>query len=208
MNCRDTQGTLPKSHTSHLVSHHARNHSASRAIKPTRTLLLTLAFLLSGCAVQKFTQEPLPTALHVQIGHVVTIETVASGNMIYQCRTKKDSLGFDWTLIDIEAILKNRDGKKVGRYFGPPATWQVTDGSMLTATLVATTPAASTLSGAIPHALYQAKPATGKGVMTAVTYIQQIATNGGAVPAGCDQTSLDKKQTVDFQADFIFYKAN
>lgn len=186
----------------------AQPHADGTTFRNARVLILTAAVFLSGCATQKFSQEHIPVPLKVPGGHAATMETAAAGNMMFQCLAKIDGIGFDWSLTDIDASLKNRDGKVVGRFVGPPATWQASDGSILTATRLATAPAINQPSGALPLALYQAKPATGRGVMTAVTYIQQLATVGGTAPAGCDQTLLNKKHKVAFQSDFIFYKAN
>ena len=186
----------------------SRSHADGTTFRAVRVFILTAAVLLSGCATQKFTQEHVSAPLKVPGGHAVTMETVATGSMIFQCRAKIDGIGFDWSLTDIDASLKTRDGHVVGRFVGPPATWQATDGSLLTATPLAMEPAANQPSGALSLALYQANPATGRGVMTAVTYIQQLATVGGTAPAGCDQTLLNKKHKVAFQSDFIFYKAN
>ena len=104
-----------------------------------------------------------------------------------------------------DAVLNDRAGKRVGRYYGPPATWESTDGSKVTATQVAVAPAAT---GSIPLQLVRANPATGSGAMTGVTYIQRVATRGGVAPAmTCDATSKGKREIVKYQADYILYKA-
>ena len=56
--------------------------------------------------------------------------------------------------------LLDRSGKQIGRYFGPPATWENMDGSKITATQVAVSPAAA---GNIPMQLVKANPAMGNG---------------------------------------------
>ncbi len=198
-------------HQPFCVQFPSRPDTDDTTFRAARVLILAAAVLLSGCATQKFTREHIPAPLKVPGGHAVSMETVASGSMIFQCRANVNGVAFDWTLADIEASLKNRGGKVVGRFVGPPATWQASDGSLLTATPLATAPLInqpSAIQPSLPLALYQANPATGRGVMTAVTYIQQLATVGGTAPAGCDQTLLNKKYKVGFQSDFIFYKAN
>jgi hypothetical protein len=56
--------------------------------------------------------------------------------------------------------------------------------------------------------LVKANPAMGMGAMTGVTYIQRVATQGGVAPAmACGATNLGARQVVQYQADYIFYKA-
>ena len=46
----------------------------------------------------------------------------------------------------------------------------------------------------------------GAGAMNGVTYIQRIKTKGGVAPAmACDAAGMGKKQTVPYQADYVFY---
>jgi hypothetical protein len=99
----------------------------------------------------------------------------------------------------------DRAGKQVGKYYGPPATWESMDGSRLTATQVAVAPAGT---GNIPYQLVKANPAMGMGAMQGVSYIQRVATQGGVAPAAaCDASAMGRKQVVKYQADYIFYRA-
>ena len=93
----------------------------------------------------------------------------------------------------------------IGKYFGPPATWQNNDGSKVTAIQVEVAPAGA---GNIPSQLVKANPAMGSGAMTGVTYIQRVATKGGVAPASaCAAANLGARETVKYQADYIFWKA-
>ena len=48
----------------------------------------------------------------------------------------------------------------------------------------------------------------GTGAMQGVTYIQRVATRGGVAPAmTCDAASMGRQQAVQYQADYIFWKA-
>jgi len=153
-----------------------------------------------------FDQASLPDAVKVPAGNKVAMETVGVGEITYECRDKKDAAGqFEWVFVGPDAALNDRSGKKVGRYFGPPATWESIDGSKVTATQVAVAPASA---GNIPLQLVKANPATGNGAMTGVTFIQRVATKGGVAPAtACDAASKGKKEIVKYQADYIIYKA-
>jgi Protein of unknown function (DUF3455) len=153
-----------------------------------------------------YDQSALPDAVKAPTGNKVAMETVGVGQITYECRDKKDMAGqYEWAFVGPDAALNDRSGKKIGKYFGPPATWESMDGSKLTGAQVAVAPAGA---GNIPSQLVKANPAMGEGAMTGVTYIQRVATKGGVAPAmACDAGSKGKKEIVNYQADYIFYKA-
>lgn len=168
------------------------------------------ASLLAACSsmhnAPMYSQASLPAAVQAPAGHKVAMETVGMGEITYQCNAKKDMADqFEWVFVGPEAKLADRRGKQVGKYYGPPATWESTDGSKLTGTQVAVAPSAA---GNIPYQLVKANPASGNGAMTGVTYIQRVNTMGGVAPASpCLASNKGVKQTVKYQADYIFYKA-
>lgn len=160
-------------------------------------------------AAPMYSQANLPAAVQVPAGHKVALETVGAGDITYQCNPKKDMAGqFEWVFVGPDAKLNDRSGKQVGKYYGPPATWESMDGSKLTGAQVAVAPSSA---GNIPLQLVKANPAMAnsvQGAMTGVTYIQRVATSGGVAPASvCDAGSAGSKQIVRYQADYIFYKA-
>ena len=122
-------------------------------------LALTAALALGACAPMQpgagIQQQPktmatlpvqqqsmLPAAVQVPPGNQVAMETVGSGTITYACKAKKDNAAaYEWTFMGPDAQLSDRNGQRVGRYFGPPATWESTDGSKVTATQLATAPA-------------------------------------------------------------------
>lgn len=176
-----------------------------------RTTLSLLAVVgLSACATQgtkaPFSQANLPDAVKVPTGHSVMMETVAAGDITYQCRAKKDMAGqFEWVFVGPTADMKNRVGNVVGRYYGPPATWESVDGSKVSGAQVAIAPAGA---GNIPFQLVKANPAMGMGAMQGVSYIQRVKTVGGVAPqAPCTAATLDQKQIVTYGADYIFWRA-
>ncbi len=175
------------------------------------TLAATAAIALSACAsnmaapAMPFSQASLPAAVQVPAGHRVTMETVGVGQITYECRAKKDMAGHEWVFVGPDAQLMDRMGNKVGKYYGPPATWESNDGSKLTGAQLAVAPAAA---GSIPLQLVKANPAMGMGAMQGVTYIQRVATQGGIAPAMlCDAGQLGRKEIVKYQADYILWKA-
>lgn len=186
-------------------------HFACRILLPT-----AVAALLSACAdtpmssmtpmaPAPFSQAALPPAVQVPASHVVAMETVGAGDITYECRDKAAAAGqYEWVFVGPAAQLTDRQGRVVGRYFGPPATWAANDGSALTGMQVAVAPAGA---GSIPLQLVKANPATGSGAMSGLSYIQRVATKGGVAPATmCDSASKGKRQVVKYQADYIFWK--
>jgi hypothetical protein len=154
----------------------------------------------------RFSQDALPDAVKVPAGNQVALETVGVGEITYECRAKANAAGqFEWVFVGPQADLNGRNGAKLGTYYGPPATWAVSDGSKITGTQLAVAPAAA---GSIPLQLVKANPASGPGAMMGITFIQRVATKGGVAPASaCDGAALGRKEIVKYQADYIFWKA-
>lgn len=191
-------------------------NTMSPRAKSILTLLVPLApvVLLGACAMSgvgssgggmpAFSQAGLPAAVQVPDGHKVSMETVGVGRITYECRAKKDMAGqFEWVFVGPDAMLKDRKGQTVGKYYGPPATWESNDGSKVTATQLAVAPAAA---GSIPLQLVKANPAMGMGAMQGVSHIQRVATQGGVAPQmPCDATGVGRKEVVNYQADYIFW---
>lgn len=175
-------------------------------------LALVPVALMSACAgmstgmTKPYDQSMLPEAVKVPAGNVVAMETIGVGEITYECKPKATTPGaFEWVFVGPQADLNSRAGTKLGSYFGPPATWAANDGSKITGTQVAVAPAGA---ANIPSQLVKANPAVGMGAMSGITYVQRVATQGGIAPATtCDAAALGKKQTVKYQADYVFYKA-
>lgn len=178
----------------------------------TRTNLALLALAgLSACATQgdpgqaAYSQAGLPQTVQVPAGHAVAMYTTASGDITYQCRVKKDMAGqFEWVFVGPDAGLKDRSGIRVGKYYGPPATWESLDGSRVGGAQVAV---AAVGTGRISLQLVKANAAMGMGAMQGVSYIQRVNTQGGVAPAlPCDAATLDQKQQVRYSADYVFWR--
>jgi hypothetical protein len=184
-------------------------------MKHTALAVLAVVTLISACATSKmaptaatFDLSVLPDEIRVPVGNKVAMEAVGVGQITYECRPKKDAAGqYVWVFVGPDATLNDRNGKKVGKYIGPPATWEGVDGSRITGTQLAVSPASP---GNIAWQIFEVDTATatGKGSMNGVSFIQRVATKGGVAPAtGCDMANNGKKVVVNFQADYIFYKA-
>jgi hypothetical protein len=174
------------------------------------------AIALAGCASSPmapvapvFSQANLPDAVKVPAGQQVALETVGVGDITYQCREKAAMVGaFEWVFVGPNAALNNRQGQAIGKYYGPPATWEHADGSKLTGAQLAVAPAAA---GSIPLQLVKVNaPAVGAkaGAMSGLTFIQRVATRGGVAPSSaCDAANKDRKEIVKYQAEYIFWRA-
>jgi hypothetical protein len=180
----------------------------------TASLVLPAAALLAACGSMPgsggmaFSQASLPASIQVPAGNRVAMETVGKGEILYECRDKAGMPGqVEWTFVGPEARLMDRAGKQVGRYYGPPATWEASDGSKLTATQLAVAPSGPT---SLPYQLVKANPAMGSGAMTGISYIQRVALQGGVAPTTmtCSAANKGQRATVPYQADYIFWKAS
>jgi Protein of unknown function (DUF3455) len=181
-------------------------------------LLLPAAALIAACAsapmnapkatspISPYTQAALPAVVQVPAGHRVALESVGAGDIAYECREKASAAGqYEWVFAGPMAELTDRQGRSIGRYAGPPATWTASDGSAITGTQLAVAPAGE---GNIPLQLVKANPATGQGVMSGISHIQRVATRGGVAPTlTCDAAGKGKREVVKYQADYIFWKA-
>jgi Protein of unknown function (DUF3455) len=173
-----------------------------------RFTLLACAMLLGACAVTKpYSQAQLPSEVRAPEGHKVAWESVATGELTYQCRAKAQTTDqFEWVFVGPKALLKDRSGKEVGQYFGPPATWKVSDGSEVSGAQVAVAPAGS---GNIPSQLVKANPAKGGNYFNGVSFVQRVNTKGGVAPVEpCNAAMLSATKVVPYQADYIFYRPN
>jgi hypothetical protein len=184
-------------------------------------IALSAITLASGCASTSssgnmakpvFSQSALAEAVRVPEGHRVTLETVGIGEITYECKAKTPVppntaavVGFEWVFVGPQAKLTDRAGKTIGKYFGPPATWESADGSKVTGAQVAIAPAPA---GNIPFQLVKANPAQGAGQMAGVSYIQRLATRGGVAPSNpCDAGRVGQRSIVTYQSDYIFWSA-
>jgi hypothetical protein len=169
-------------------------------------LLSTACSSAPMAAAPMYSQAALPAAVQVPPGHRVVLESVGAGDITYECRDKANAPGqTEWVFAGPMAELRDRQGRSIGRYYGPPATWAASDGSAITGTQLATAPAGD---GNIPLQLVKANPASGQGVMSGISHIQRVATRGGVAPAlVCDAGNKGKRETVKYQADYIFWKA-
>ena len=168
---------------------------------------VTLAAVMFVGVPVAYAQADLPENIRVPDGHKMAMTTVGVGEITYECKEKANAPGqMEWFFVGPKAQLNDTNGKQVGTYFGPPATWQALDGSKVTGTQLAVAPASA---GNLPYQLVKANPAEGKGAMSGVSYIQRVALKGGVAPSTeCTAANKGQQAVVKYQADYIFWAAN
>jgi hypothetical protein len=166
-----------------------------------------VALLLACFSPATVMAGDVPDAIKVPEGNKMVLRTIGVGELTYECKDKKDAPGeVVWTFAGPSAVLNDESGKQIGLYFGPPATWGGNDGSKVTGDQLAIAPGGT---GNIPLQLVKAKPATGSGIMQDVTFIQRLDTKGGVAPSSpCNADTKGNKEKVNYQADYLFWKAS
>lgn len=146
----------------------------------------------------------VPEAVRVPAGQKMTMKAIGVGELTYECRAKpSDPAAFEWAFAGpVAKLVDSTSNKEIGTYYAGP-TWEAADGSKVTGKQVGTAPAAA---GSIPLQLVKTEPATVQGVMSGVTYIQRINTQGGVAPAdGCTASTVGARKQVPYRAEYVFY---
>lgn len=152
-------------------------------------------------------QKGLPALIQVAAGNTLVLEAKAEGTIAYECRKEQVPLtAYKWVVDGPDAILKDKNGKEIGKYEGPPARWSHEDGSFVTGSQVAVSPNGSKN---IPYQLVKADVSGGLGKLTALSYVQRVNTQGGVAPSKkCSADNEGDQVNVDYKADYRFWKAN
>ncbi len=179
---------------------------------PSPLMLLPLVIALSACAGapgaktdSTLKADNVPAVIAVPSGNKLAFSLHGSGLQNYECRVKPGAAGgYDWVFVSPEAALFDKSNSLVGRHYGGP-TWEYGDDSKVTGKELAESPAPAALS--IPWILLQGSPAPRTGVMSGVTYVQRVNTDGGVAPSDmCGVGSVGVKKGVRYSADYLFYK--
>jgi Protein of unknown function (DUF3455) len=161
-----------------------------------------IAMLLAAQG-QAPTRPEVPENLKAPAGEEVILSAHATGVQIYVCQPGADQK-FAWVLKAPEAELTDSTGKKIVHHSAGPA-WKHADGSEVTGKVLAKHDAPK--PDAIPWLLLAAASHSGEGVLTRVTSIQRIHTEGGLPPAAstCDAAASGKESRIAYSADYYFY---
>lgn len=152
---------------------------------------------------QGISRPDVPDKIAVPAGEEVVLEAHATGSQIYVCQPGADGK-FAWTLKAPDAELHDQSGGVIGHHFAGPA-WSLSDGSEVTGKAAAKVDSPD--PNAIPWLLVSSTGHSGNGVLSRVTRIQRIHTNGGLPPPAAECTAA--KQNVEvrstYTADYYFY---
>ena len=157
------------------------------------------ALLLSGAVINAISAEtPLPDAIAAP-GEAVALTLHAEGAQVYDC--KADASGkLGWAFREPIATLI-AEGKTVGRHYAGP-NWEYSDGSAVAAK------AAGNAPGATPNDIPWLKLAVvsqrGTGVLTGITTVQRINTQGGKLDGACDKPGATR--SAPYSADYVFLR--
>ncbi|MDQ1644064.1 MAG: hypothetical protein QOJ50_248 [Cryptosporangiaceae bacterium] len=167
---------------------------------------LAAVIIVGGAGISGAAQAPanptVPKELKVPAGNVLSSSFQAHGVQIYQCTAGK------WVFLEPAASLTGKTVAGNGGtldvlHFRGPSWESVQDGSLVEGTLAASVP--SPTPGTIPQLLVRATKTQGNGLLGHVTFVQRIATKGGAAPAGsCAGTRV---LSVKYTAVYRFYNA-
>jgi hypothetical protein len=145
----------------------------------------------------------VPDSIQAPASQELILMARATGFQIYVCRPDANGKPA-WTLKSPDAELFDEQGKPIGRHFGGP-TWQLNDGSQVTAKMAAKADAPG--PKAIPWLLLTVTGHSGNGKLSAVTSIQPVNTAGGLAPAAqeCTSQSGEVEFRSSYSADYYFY---
>lgn len=139
-----------------------------------------------------------PAAIAVQ-GEALVATIHAQGAQVYEC--KADASGkLAWQFREPVATLM-LDGKTLGRHYAGPS-WELIDGSLLTAKVAASAPGAS--ESDIPLLKLAVATQNEKGLLSGVSTIQRLNTKGGVAKGPCD--SAGTLLSVPYSADYAFHR--
>jgi hypothetical protein len=180
-------------------------HAAPEPAAPTVNAAPAVSSSSPPAAGAALAPPVTPAAIAVLAPSKVLLQLRGKGVQIYACRAKpSDGEVFEWALAGPEAELFDLQGQAVLKHsIGP--TWEASDGSRIVGKMEAKADAPD--ASAIPWLLLSAKSQGDTGMLSHVSYVQRVDTQGGkAAPAGCDARHADAEQRVEYAATYYFYE--
>ena len=155
--------------------------------------------LLSGLPMSAGAAEtPLPETI-VAPGEAVVLTVHAEGAQVYECKAGTDGKSA-WAFREPVATLIV-DGKTIGRHYAGP-NWEHSDGSAVVGKVAGSAP------GATPNDIAWLKLGVvsqrGSGVLTGVSTVQRINTQGGKLDGACDKAGTFR--SAPYSAEYVFLR--
>jgi hypothetical protein len=160
-----------------------------------------IAFAVTGLtfiALSAPASAQVPDAIAAP-GETAVVTLHAQGAQIYECRTDKDGK-LAWAFREPIASLF-LDGKTVGRHYAGP-NWEHLDSRAVVGKGSASAPGATPKD--IPLLRLAVVSSRGKGVLSGVTTIQRINTQGGVHAGGCNKAGAF--HSAAYATDYVFLR--
>ncbi len=156
------------------------------------------ALLLSVSLASAAAQTPLPDAIAAP-GEATILTLHAEGAQVYDCKAGNDGK-LAWAFREPIATLM-ADGKTVGRHYAGP-NWEYSDGSAVVGKAVGNAP--GTTPNDIPWLKLTVVSQRGNGVLSGITTVQRINTQGGKLEGACDKPGATR--SAPYSADYVFLR--
>jgi hypothetical protein len=163
-----------------------------------RNTAVTLSLLLGSVVGASAADTPLPEAIAAP-GETMVLSVHAEGAQVYDCKAGTDGK-LAWAFREPIATLM-ADGKTVGRHYAGP-NWEHVDGSAVVGKVVGNAPGAT--AGDIPWLKLDVASHRGSGILTPVTTVQRINTQGGKLDRACNKAGATK--SAPYSADYLFLR--
>jgi hypothetical protein len=140
--------------------------------------------------------KPLPDAIAAP-GQTMVVTLHAEGAQIYDCKAGTDGK-LAWAFREpIATLLDN--GKTAGRHYAGP-NWELSDGSAVTGKAAGNAP--GTTAADIPWLKLDVTSQRGTGILSGVTTVQRINTQGGKLEGSCEAAGTYR--SAPYSADYVF----
>jgi hypothetical protein len=156
-------------------------------------LSFAAAALLAGSA-----SAQVPPAIAAP-GEATVVTLYAVGAQVYECKAATDGK-LAWAFREPIASLF-LDGKTVGRHYAGP-NWEHMDGSAVVAKVAGNAPGKT--ANDIAWLKLEATSHRGSGILSGVTTIQRINTQGGVHSGACDKAGA--LHSAPYTTDYVFLK--
>ena len=164
----------------------------------TQRWTLLIASMVAIGAPSSGAHAQMPDAIAAP-GETAVATLHAEGAQVYDCKAGSDGK-LAWAFREPIATLL-LDGKTVGRHYAGP-NWEHVDGSAVVAKVAGRAPGATAKD--IPWLKLEVTERRGNGVLSPVTTIQRINTQGGAAEGPCDKAG--GYLSVPYATDYVFLR--
>ena len=164
-----------------------------------RKLAALAVLLLSGSLASAAAAEtPVPDAIAAP-GEATILTLHAEGAQVYDCKAGSDGK-LAWAFREPIATLM-AEGKTVGRHYAGP-NWEYSDGSAVVGKAAGNAPGAT--PNDIPWLKLTVVSQRGNGVLSGITTVQRINTQGGKLEGACDKPGATR--SAPYSADYVFLR--